>query len=118
LNRYRLNLFQLEIFQVMAELNLAKYLAPRQKRLQYWRASFKPSGLPEEAKSEISTKLTTYSLLLAKLSRPGSEAELLETRDKLEKLEQQLGTLFELKLSLIGRLSVPNAPETIVLKPK
>ncbi len=99
-------------------LDHAKYLAHRQKRLQYWRASFKPSGVPEEARSDISMKLTTYGLLLAKLSKPGTEAELSETKLKLEQLEQKLGSLFELKRSLTGRLATTKAPETIILKPK
>ena len=100
------------------EIDLAKYLAHRQKRLQYWRASFKPEGLPLEARSDVLTKLSTYSLLLAKLSKPGTDAELLDSKLKLEQLEQTLASLFELKRSFIGRLAVSNPAETILLKPK
>ena len=100
------------------EIDFAKYLAHRQKRLQYWRASFKPEGLPAEARSDISTKLSTYGLLLAKLSRPGTEAELQETKLKLEQLEQTLASLFELKRSFTGRLATAHPPETILMKPK
>ena len=100
------------------EIDLAKFLAPRQKRLQYWRASFKPEGLPVEARSDISTKLYTYGLLLAKLSRPGTEAELQETKQKLAELEQNLADLFELKRSFTGRLATKHPPETILMKPK
>lgn len=100
------------------KIDLAKFLAPRQKRLQYWRASFKPDGLPEEARSDISNKLSTFGLLLAKLSKPGTEAELLEARQKLISLEQNLENYFELKRSFTGRLAVKHPLDTIVLKPR
>lgn len=100
------------------EIDLAKYLAHRQKRLQYWRASFTPKGLPEDARTEISNKLSTYGLLLAKLSKPGTDAELKESKLKLEELEQTLASLFELKRSFTGRLITAHPPETILMKPK
>jgi len=56
--------------------------------------------------------------LLAKLSRPGTDAELQETKQKLEQLEQKLENLFELKRSFTGRLATTHPPETILMKPK
>lgn len=100
------------------EINLAKYLAHRQKRLQYWKATFSPQGLPADARTDISNQLSTYGLLLAKLSKPGTEAELKETKLKLEELEQSLASLFELKRSLTGRLATAYSTETILMKPK
>jgi len=100
------------------EIDLAKYLAHRQKRLQYWKASFSPERLPVEARGDILTKLSTYGLLLAKLSKPGTEAELKETKLKLSELEQTLASLFELKRSLTGRLATARPGETILMKPK
>jgi hypothetical protein len=102
----------------MADLNLAKYLAPRQKRLQYWRASFRADTLPEAAQAEVGNKLSTYALLLSKLSKPQSEAEMGESRQKLEKLEQELGALFELKRSKVSRLAINKPSETLIYKPR
>ena len=56
--------------------------------------------------------------MLAKLAKPGTEAELQETKLKLGELEQMLASLFELKRSSTGRLATAHPAETILMKPK
>ncbi len=102
----------------MADSNLAKFLGARQKRLQYWRASFRPERIDGESAKEIALKLDTYALLLAKLAREASPAEHDETRSRLAKLEQELGALFELTRNVTADLAVRNGVETVVMKPK
>lgn len=102
----------------MAELDLAKFLAPRQKRLKYWRMSFTPERIRPEENQPIEEQLTTYAMLLAKLARPCSEAEQAETRQKLLVLEADLSRLFELSRYTTGSIAQLKGTETPVLKPK
>lgn len=102
----------------MADEDLAKFLSPRQKRLSYWRASLVPTRIVEIGYEELSIKLDTYALLLAKLSRPGTEAELQEARERLLKLEREIGSAFEMARYATGGLALQHAQETVVMKPK
>jgi hypothetical protein len=101
----------------MADTDLAKFLAPRQKRLKYWRMSFTPERIHAEKNKQIEEQLSTYAMLLAKLAGPCSEAEQAELQRKLLSLESELGRLFELSRYTTGPLARRNSSETPVLKP-
>jgi len=102
----------------MTDIELAKFLGHRQKRLQYWRESLSSKLIVEPKAEEIETKLQTYALLLAKLARPGTEAELSDSAERLSKLESELASLFELSRYATGQISRRGGVDTPVMKPK
>lgn len=102
----------------MSDQELAKFLAPRQKRLQYWKQSFSAEKLSEGRYTEVQGKLSTYGLLLAKLATPASEAELAESRERLMKLEAELNSLFERSRYTTSDLFRRGGVDTLIHKPK
>lgn len=87
-------------------------LAQRYKRLQYLQSKFTnihPSKvLKERELGEIHSQLETYALLIAKLSKAGSEDELNETELRISSVERSLTSMFELRrlaTSTIGAMA-------------
>lgn len=98
--------------------NIALFLASRQKRLIYWRDTFRSNTLPSKEGHELGAQLNTYALLLSKLTKQTSPAEREETLDKLLSLETKLTSAFELRRLYTGNLRPTSAASTIVMKPR
>ncbi len=78
----------------MSSLKLAKALSRAQKRLQSWLLRFEDSRLSSEVRNDLEELLSTYRLLLAKLAKASSEAEISEESQRLRELEAKLNQLF------------------------
>jgi hypothetical protein len=98
---------------------IAKFLAPRQKRLQYWKLAFDKKSLVDSR--EISSALNTYSLLLSKYSKlasastTGVEQKDVETR--IHALDREITALFEQRRLITAGLSKLDGAATVLFKP-
>ncbi|MCC6953069.1 MAG: hypothetical protein IT290_03020 [Deltaproteobacteria bacterium] len=98
--------------------NLALFLATRQKRLKYLRASFKQSSLPEDQSREVSERFSTYGLLLSKVAKAQTDPEREEAKARLLTLDRELTYLFEQRRLKTSAFTPTDRSQTIVMKPR
>lgn len=87
--------------------SLALLVARRQKRAKYWEERFSNGGKDEDALVDIEERLQTYRLLISKLVRATSEAEIHEAETRLAAMDAQLASLFEARRLMTSPIGVP-----------
>ncbi len=98
--------------------SLALFLATRQKRLNYLRTAFDPKSVtPTEAK-EIQEMLSTYGMMMSKLTKATSDIERKELEERIFTIDRKLTSLFELRRLHTGKLRPVGAYSTAVDKPR
>jgi hypothetical protein len=88
---------------------LALALGQKQKRLAYWKQQFLGENLPGDLQQEVTGLLSTYALLLSKLTNVDQDEELLELNNRIAGLEREMTQLYEqrrLRHSDVGSLSI------------
>ena len=98
--------------------SLALFLAIRQKRLIYLRNAFNPSSVSAAEAKEIQEMLSTYALVMSKLTKATSDLERKELEDRILTTDRKLTSLFELRRLFTGKLRPTGDYSTIVEKPR
>ena len=103
----------------MAETeNLALFLATRQKRLKYLRASFRQASLPDDRAREVNERLATYGLLISKVAKAQGDVEREESKARLLTLDRELTYLFEQRRLSTSPFAPTDDSATIIMKPR
>ena len=98
--------------------SLALFLATRQKRLIYLKNAFDPGSVSESEGKEIQEMLSTYGLVMSKLTKATSDAERKELEDRILTTDRKLTSLFELRRLFTGKLRPTDGYSTVVNKPR
>ena len=102
----------------MNEEPLAKFLARRQKRLQYWREAFSQPSMRPEAATELSRSLDYYAQLLARLGTTADEAEQNQLRQRILAADRELTDAFESRRLATNSMNANAVAATPVMKPR
>ena len=81
---------------VIQNRDLSMELGTRQKRLVWLKSQLSEQNLAPEKLSEAQEQLKTYALLLAKLARANSDADQSENLLRLQSIDRELSSFFEL----------------------
>ncbi len=76
--------------------DLSMELGTRQKRLEWLKSKFSEQNLAKEKMAEANELLKTYALVLAKLARATSDADRGESFQRLQSIDRELSSFFEL----------------------
>ncbi len=75
--------------------NPALSLGRRQKRLAYWKKQIALAEPGSDDAGRLGEMFSSYALLISKLTKKISEAELAETENRIADLEREFVSLFE-----------------------
>lgn len=75
--------------------NAALALSQRQKRLQDWHRSFEGKDFRDSQKTQIAELLSTYALLISRMTKPTNDEDRAETAARLFAIERELNSFFE-----------------------